>query len=219
MPESIPYLVAALGTGLLLGLRHALDADHIAAMSTLVSRAGGLRASLRCGAIWGTGHTATLFLTGILILGFKLSIPDSVASGLDVIVGMMLVWLGAVLVRDVMRMRRRERNDSPSSHVHESGWHRMGMRSFVVGAVHGLAGSAALLLLILSTMESMTLGLAYILFFGIGSIAGMLFFSGALALPLAWSRGSGRMETAIRLSAATVSVAVGVFVILEHTIG
>lgn len=214
MPESIPYLFAALGAGSVLGLRHAMDADHIAAMSTLVSRTGSLRASLRCGAIWGTGHTATLFLSGILILGFKLSIPAPVASGLEVIVGLMLVWLGAVLVRDVMKMRRE--GDHHGRHVHEAGWHRMGVRSFVVGAVHGLAGSAALLLLVLSTMESMTLGLAYILFFGIGSIGGMLFFSGAIALPMAWSRGSYRMQTAIRLGAATVSVAVGIIVILEH---
>jgi hypothetical protein len=212
--DQLPVLVAVLGAGALLGLRHAMDADHIAAMSTLIARTGSVRTSLACGAIWGTGHTFTLLVTGILILAFRLTIPEGIASALEVVVGLMLVWLGGVLILH----HALGRNDGASHHGRstEEGTRGMGARSFVVGAVHGLAGSAALLLLVLSTIESVTLGIAYILFFGVGSIAGMLVFSGAIALPIAWTRERRRVQAGIRVGAAALSVGVGILVVFDN---
>jgi hypothetical protein len=207
MHDQLPYLLAFLGTGLLLGLRHAMDADHIAAMSTIVVRTGNIGQSLRNGAIWGTGHTATLFLAGSVVLLFRLTIPEALIAFLEVLVGMMLVWLGVSLLINF--------NGKAKPHAAPE---RSGARSVFVGAVHGLAGSGTLMLLILATADSVTLGLAYILVFGAGSIAGMLGFSGVIAVPLAWSASSTKLQRWIGIAAGLASALVGIYLIIENAI-
>jgi hypothetical protein len=207
MYDQLPYLLVFLGTGLLLGLRHAMDADHIAAMSTIAVRTGNIGQSLRNGAIWGTGHTATLFLAGSVVLLFQLTIPDALIAFLEMLVGVMLIWLGVSLLI---------RFDG-KAHAHAAS-ERSGARSFFVGAVHGLAGSGTLMLLILATVDSVTLGLAYILVFGVGSIAGMLGFSGVIAVPLAWSASSTKLQWWIGIAAGFASALLGMYLILENAI-
>lgn len=192
--------------GFLIGMRHALDADHLAAVASLATRTRSLERTVRLGAAWGLGHTLTLFLCGALVLVLDLAAPVRLAQGLELAVGIMLVALGA----DVLRRLAAERlhfhvhrhtdgethfhahthdpaaPHDPDRHHHE---HPRGLpiRALLVGMVHGMAGSAALLLLTLETMRSVPLGLLYMLLFGAGSLVGMALLSAVIALPLRYS--------------------------------
>lgn len=99
-------LLPALGLGFLLGVTHALDADHVAAVGTLVSEAGGLRRSSLLGASWGLGHSASLLAAGLLVLGLRLAIPPRLSAAAEFGVGLMLVGLGGRAVRRVLREKR-----------------------------------------------------------------------------------------------------------------
>jgi ABC-type nickel/cobalt efflux system permease component RcnA len=194
--------VSLLFLGLLLGIRHATEADHLAAVASLATRSRGLRSTVAQGVAWGLGHTLTLLVVGGICLLLRLTIPDRIAAALEGAVGVMLLFLGA----DVLwRWRRRRihihvhRHDDGTVHLHAHGHaaheahheahaheHPRGLtaRALLVGLVHGLAGSAALLLVTLSTLSSAWLGLAYIAVFGAGSILGMAALSAVIALPL-----------------------------------
>ena len=217
-------LVTALGLGMLLGLRHALDADHVAAVSTLVSRERGLIRSCLLGAFWGAGHTLALLGAGIAVIAFKLTIPPGVEEALERTVGLVLVLLGGhVLLRAVGGIRVHG-----DQHTHDGVAHRhahlhvgpsdaahvhliqFAGRPFVVGLLHGLAGSAALTLLVLGTIPSPVGALAYIVVFGVGSTAGMLLLSGLVGLPVALAaNGALRLQTAIQVVAGIGSAALG----------
>jgi high-affinity nickel permease len=221
-------LVTALGLGLLLGLRHALDADHVAAVSTLVSRERGLVRSCLLGAFWGAGHTLALLGAGVAVIAFKLTITPGVEAALERTVGLVLVLLGGhVLVRALGGLRVHGHDhthdgvahrhahlhvgSSDAAHVHLI---QLGGRPFVVGLLHGLAGSAALTLLVLGTIPSPIGALAYIVVFGVGSTAGMLLLSGLVGLPLALAaHGAHRLQTAIQVVAGIGSAALGVWML------
>jgi hypothetical protein len=221
-------LVTALGLGLLLGLRHALDADHVAAVSTLVPRERGLVRSCVLGAFWGAGHTLALLGAGIAVIAFKLTITPGVEEALERMVGLVLVLLGGhVLVRALggLRVHGHEHThdgvahrhahlhvgSSDAAHVHLI---QLGGRPFVVGLLHGLAGSAALTLLVLGTIPSPIGALAYIVVFGVGSTAGMLLLSGLVGLPVALAaHRAHRLQTAIQVVAGIGSAALGVWML------
>jgi high-affinity nickel permease len=221
-------LVTALGLGLLLGLRHALDADHVAAVSTLVSRERGLVRSCLLGAFWGAGHTLALLGAGIAVIAFKLTITPGVEEALERTVGLVLVLLGGhVLLRALggLRVHGHEHThdgvahrhahlhvgSSDAAHVHLI---QLGGRPFVVGLLHGLAGSAALTLLVLGTIPSPIGALAYIVVFGVGSTAGMLLLSGLVGLPVALAaHRAHRLQTAIQVVAGIGSAALGVWML------
>jgi High-affinity nickel-transport protein len=221
-------LVTALGLGLLLGLRHALDADHVAAVSTLVSRERGLVRSCLLGAFWGAGHTLALLGAGIAVIAFKLTITPGVEEALERTVGLVLVLLGGhVLLRALggLRVHGHEHThdgvahrhahlhvgSSDAAHVHLI---QLGGRPFVVGLLHGLAGSAALTLLVLGTIPSPIGALAYIVVFSVGSTAGMLLLSGLVGLPVALAaHGAHRLQTAIQVGAGIGSAALGVWML------
>lgn len=104
------YTITLLGLGFILGLKHALDADHVVAVSTIVSQVRGLKKSSLIGAIWGVGHTTTLLLVGLVILIFKLVIPNKVALFFEILVGFVLVILGiGVLITETIFMGDRFR--------------------------------------------------------------------------------------------------------------
>lgn len=194
---------AALGLGFTLGLRHALDADHIAAVSTLVSESRSVWRSSLVGTSWGLGHTAALMAAGIAVIGLKLTIPPSVARSMETGVAVMLILLGARAVHTALRgwtIHRHAHSHDGSAHVHFHVHHpgadnahqhkhvlAFGARPFLVGLVHGLAGSAGLMILILSTITSVLAGFAYIIVFGLGSTAGMLLMSSLISLPFVWT--------------------------------
>src|SRR5262245_32291543 len=221
-------LITALGLGLLLGLRHALDADHVAAVSTLVSHERGLLRSCLLGAFWGAGHTLALLGAGIAVILFRLTITPGLEAALEWTVGLVLVLLGGhVLLRalggvlvhghehthdGLVHRHPHLRLGSPdAAHVHLL---RLGGRPFVIGLLHGLAGSAALTLLVLGTIPSSIGALAYILVFGIGSTAGMLLLSGLVGLPVALAvEGAHRLQTAIQVAAGVGSAALGIWIL------
>ncbi|HEY8022337.1 MAG TPA: urease accessory protein [Thermoanaerobaculia bacterium] len=238
--------------GLLLGMRHAMEADHLAAVATLATRSRSLRSTVAQGVAWGFGHTLTLLVVGGLCLLLRATIPPRLAGGLEGAVGIMLLYLGA----DVLwRWRKRRihihvhRHDDgtlhlhahshageeapaaphrelphahPHPHLHAHGplhshgrehGHRLHGRALLVGLVHGLAGSAALLLLTLSTLSSVWLGLAYIAVFGIGSILGMAALSAVIALPLHGPRVLAGWYSGIEAVIGLSTVAIGAWVL------
>ncbi len=220
-------LTAALGLGFLLGIRHAMDADHVAAVSTFVSQHRSLFRSCLLGTFWGAGHTMALLAAGVAVIVFKLTISPDVAKGLELVVGLVLVLLGGhVLLRSLGAwiLHRHEHSHDGHSHSHfhlhlyggaeDSPGHvhllRLGGRPFVVGLLHGMAGSAALMLLVLTTIPSPVAGLLYVFVFGIGSTAGMLLLSGLIGIPFAVTASRSRTaHVTIQMLAGAASLVLG----------
>jgi len=198
-------MITLLILGFLIGMRHALEADHVAAVASLATRSQTIGETVRQGVAWGAGHTLTLFLFGSMVLMLDLTMPEIFVNYLEFGVGLMLIGLGA----DVL-WRMAHKRIHFHSHCHTDGTvhfhahahigkthdfhhhdhhHRFPARALIVGLMHGMAGSAALILLTLNTIPSTWMGLVYMALFGIGSMAGMAALSAAIALPL---RGSSR---------------------------
>ncbi|MFM2055813.1 MAG: hypothetical protein RLY71_198 [Pseudomonadota bacterium] len=199
--------------GLLLGMKHATEADHLAAVATLATRQASLAQTLRLGLAWGVGHTLTLMLFAGAVLALGLVISPSLEQALETLVGLMLVGLGV----DVLRRLRRERIHfhAASAHRHPHGW-RWPVRALAVGMMHGLAGSAALVLLSLQAVPSVPLGLAYIALFGVGSIVGMALLSVVIALPLRLSAAYlSRLHQGMTVLVGVGSCALGVFMVVQ----
>lgn len=227
---SDPHLLSILTLGFLLGVKHALDADHIAAMSTIATEHPALRRSCVIGVCWGLGHTLVLFLAGMAVLLFKLTIPDTWARVFEAGAGMMLIALGLSVAVTLWKERlhiHAHAHDDGEDHLHLHS-HRRGTqhahlhrfrleyKSLAIGMVHGLAGSAAVLLLVLSTVSSLWHGLLYILVFGIGSILGMGILAAALSVPFALTaRSMAGTHQAIKALAGLLSVALGTDLLLE----
>lgn len=223
------HVLTMLGLGFLLGLRHALDADHVAAVSTVVARSSSIWRSGAVGAWWGLGHTLMLMVAGVVVVGFKVVIPEELAQWFEFVVGIMLVLLGVSLARAVLREdwhwhvhehdgshhRHLHHHRSTPDHVHPH-WLDGTFQPFVVGMVHGLAGSAALLLLVVAAVETMTEALTYIAVFGVGSILGMMAVGALISLPLVYAEKWGPLA---RLSMRGVlsfgSVVVGVWTMIS----
>jgi high-affinity nickel permease len=220
--------LAILGFGFLLGLRHALDVDHLAAVSTIVSQQRGLWRSSIVGAVWGLGHTAALLAVAVAVVALHAEIPPQLGHVLELGVAVMLIVLGVNLLRTLwsggaFHLHAHEhagrRHVHPHLHRHGTGdehAHVITRRPFIVGLVHGLAGSAGLMLAVLATIHDGLLALAYVALFGLGSIGGMVLMSTLLGLPLALAADRfGRAETTLRAVAAVGSVAVGVMLAWE----
>jgi high-affinity nickel-transport protein len=191
-------LLAILALGFFLGMRHATDSDHIVAVTTIVSREKSVRAASVVGALWGVGHMLTILLVGGAIILFGIVFPPRIGLTMEFSVAIMLVVLGAMNVagfrRDVAKLRSSHREGHEADavpHAHGAkdliariGGRGAALRSLVVGIVHGLAGSAAVALLVLTTIRDSRLALLYLVLFGIGNIAGMMLITSALAVPI-----------------------------------
>ena len=213
--------------GFVLGLRHATEADHLAAVSTIVGERKSLFASSIVGGLWGVGHTLSLFVVGLGVIFLKLQISERAEVWLESLVGLMLVVLGLNALLNLLRTEKMHAHAHDHGgmvhvhlHTHErsedvSPHHRFSPRSVVVGMVHGLAGSAALMLLVVPAIESPGVAIAYILTFGVGSIAGMMVMSFLIGLPFHYTAGRWEaLNTAIRFCAGLCSVALGGWIIL-----
>jgi len=229
-------LIAALGLGLLLGTRHSLDPDHVVAVSTIVSEYRNPLKSFWVGVSWGLGHTATLFLVGVVIIALRLTIPDRMALLLEFLVGIMLVGLGAQVVYGFWKRKVHQHvhGHEESSHQHyhshaqeteadrvhheETGIGKPFLRkkSFFVGTVHGLAGSAALTLLILASIESAVAGMVYILVFGLGSILSMGIMTILISLPFVASANKlPNLNRVIQFAVGALSMVFGGFLMYQ----
>lgn len=222
-------LLTTLLLGLTLGMEHSLDADHLVAVSTLISRnRNPLRAAL-VGTFWGLGHTTTLVLSGLVVMVFKLTIPTQLSLSMEFVVGGVLFALGAQILWKHCRQRihthdhAHARTGSKHQHFHshvkdaEHGHtHQTHHRSLALGMIHGLAGSAALMLLVLTTIQSTIEGIAYILLFGVGSMLGMTLMSIVIGLPFAISsQRFGALNHTFRLVAGAVSMALGILLMWQ----
>ena len=226
-------LLTVLGLGLVLGLRHALDTDHLAAVSTILTQRPSLRASGMIGFSWGLGHTVVLFLAGAVVLVLRVPIPEPFALAAEFGVGLMLVFLGGMLavrlIRERWHVHAHDHDGAQHVHLHSHAlveghghghWWRHSIRPFCIGMAHGLAGSAALLLLVLSSARSVSEGLAYIAVFGLGSIMGMVLVGMAVSLPVLWSLNLGRpVFLALQGLASLGSVAVGLTMMYHIAFG
>jgi hypothetical protein len=212
-------LLSVLALGLLLGMRHATDADHVVAMTTLVTRQRDTRAALLLGALWGAGHGLTLLVVGGAIILLGVAVPPRLGLALELGVGLMLIALGALNLRTTARHLQH-------AHVHDHGHGApdgapaRGLRSFVIGVVHGLAGSAAIALLVLSSIRDAGWAFVYLGFFGVGTVAGMMLLTTVLSLPLAVASrrfgNSGRsVERWLASVTGAVSVAFGLFLVYQ----
>lgn len=221
-------LSSLLVVGFLLGVRHALDPDHVASVATISSRSRTLRDGLKQGAAWGVGHTLTLLVFGGSALLLGLAVPEDLALVLELVVGAMLILLGADVVRRIIRERihvHRHDHADVASHLHvhshaQSDRHEhshpplLPLRALFVGLMHGLAGSAALILLTVVSAPSISAGIIYILVFGVGSILGMGLLSVIIALPLSLS--SNRFKRAqrnFRFGISIVTIVLGLSIV------
>jgi high-affinity nickel permease len=167
--------------GFFIGLRHAIEADHLAAIATLTIEEHSLVGAMKQGMAWGLGHGLALFLFGSIVIQIDGVIPEQLAQTLEVLVGVMLIFLGFSAMRRmsgkyfIQEYRPHEVGVSINQHLVMS--RTFPVRGLLVGSMHGMAGSAALILLTINTMNSAKFGMIYIAVFGIGSILGMVLIS------------------------------------------
>src|SRR5690242_19708472 len=227
-------IMAILGLGLVFGLKHATEVDHVVAISTIVSRHKNIFRSAFVGALWGAGHTASLMAIAIVVLWFRIAIPERVSGWLEFGVALMIIGLGVSALWRALRRdgqmhvhqhthgglahthvhfhehETRHERSAPSQHSHRVS--RIGWKPVMVGMMHGLTGSGALTLLVLTQISSAWVGLLYVLTFGFGSIAGMLLMSGLIGLPFALtSRKLTHAHQGLQTVAAILSICFGIW--------
>ena len=223
-----------LALAVLVGMSHALEADHVAAVSSMASRQTSVKQIVRTGAVWGLGHTLTLMLFAGAAIIFGFAISDGLSGILEFVVGVMLVGLGGHIIYRLWRDRvhfhvhshgtdqhfhahshaGEVQEHTKSSHDHD---HKpFPVRTLLVGMMHGMAGSAALLVLTASTAPTITSGFLYVVLFGIGSMFGMAALSALIAVPISYS---ARMLTwanrSIQGATGLGTMALGLFVMYE----
>lgn len=243
-----------LALGLLLGVRHAFDPDHLVAVTTIASEYRNPLRAIWIGVSWGLGHTTTLLLVGLLILVLRLSLPEGLVFFFEFLVGMVLIVLG---VQTFWGLRRRRvhahphHKTEPHTHFHthgqtqEHGHHNhrpraslgqlliagvipgehltapatprpfFRVKSYLVGTVHGLAGSATLMLLVLASLKSTLTGVLYILIFGLGSVVSMGFISILISLPFSASSRLPRLNLVVQAAAGTFSILFGIMLMYQ----
>lgn len=196
----VTELISILGLGFALGLKHAIEPDHVIAVSTIASRSRKLWGSSMAGVYWGIGHTATLLVVGILFLFMKDQIPEGISMSLEFLVGIMLVVLG---VSNLAAF--------PQSTPEKEGGGLSGKKSMAIGFIHGLAGSGAMVLLTGSMVDNVWEGVLYILTFGSGTVIGMLCFTTVIGIPFILSVSRVRINRFFTQLAGGISVAFGAY--------
>jgi hypothetical protein len=214
-------LITSTGLGSLLGMRHALEPDHLAAVTTLVAQERDGYKAAWLGACWGAGHTLTLLLVGAALVVLRTQMPPAVSNMFEFAVALMLVGLGlraiVVAARQGPAGAVHEHHHGPVVHVHRGapahihvGAWTLARRPLLVGAVHGLAGSGALTALVLATLPTTAARLTYMLVFGLGSTLGMAALSGVLGWPLARVGRHRALARGVSLAVGCVSILLGV---------
>lgn len=231
-------MFAVLALGFLIGMQHALEADHVAAVTSLVSGERNVTHMVSQGVVWGLGHTLILMTVGGGAVLLGLSLEPTFSEALELCVGAMLVFLGGHvlfrLFRDRVHFHRHQHGDRPphlhahshkgerghdhSRHDHahpDASW----VRPLAVGVMHGLAGTAAVVVLTAAAQTTPAMGLAYIGVFGIGSVVGMAAVTAVIAVPLAFSAGLlTRANRAVQVLIGFVTVGVGCVILVRATV-
>ena len=222
--------------GLLIGMQHALEADHVAALSSICTGTRSVRRIATHGAVWGLGHSLTLLIFAGAAVFLDLRFGDDLAHALECVVGVMLILLGGQVLFRLWRTRvhfHSHRHADGKFHFHVHSHHgentahdpdrhvhthasKLPVRTLLVGMVHGLAGSAALVILTASTVQDPVMGLLYVVLFGLGSIAGMTVLSSLLAVPLAWTaRALTWTHRSLQAAVGIATIALGMLVLVE----
>jgi high-affinity nickel permease len=189
--------------GLLLGIRHAVDPDHVVAVGTIATRTSSFRRAATVGALWGVGHTLTILLVGGGIIALRVAISPRIALAMEFAVAIMLILLG---LQNVATARRDEPREPSST------------RPFIVGMVHGMAGSAAVVLLILATVRDSMWAFGYLLLFGLGTVVGMVIVTGIIAVPAELAvRRVRKARRWLTLASGVASVVLGLLLANELT--
>lgn len=230
--------LAVLALGLVFGLKHATEVDHVVAVTTIVSEQRKLWRAALVGALWGAGHTASLVIVGMIVLVLRVAIPERVGEWLEFGVAVMIVTLGvntfvrALRRRNAVHVHKHQHDGFTHAHVHfhddetahddgtppahSHALKRIGIKPLLVGAMHGLAGSAALTLLVLAQIASPLVGILYLLVFGFGSIVGMLIMSGLVGLPFVLSaRKVDGIHYGLQTAAGALSICFGLWYAYE----
>lgn len=206
-------------TGFIFGLKHALEADHLLAVTTLISKTRFFRVASGLAALWGLGHTLILLLVGALVLAFKLTIPDTAAVIFELIAGIVLAILGLQvlfkLVKNKAHLRAHEHQGIVHTHFHSHGdsdEHIHKHKPLLLGMLHGLAGSAGLTILVLASVKSFSLGMLYILVFGTGSIIGMIVVSSLVSLPFLFLKKESNFGKILNGAVGISGLSLGLFI-------
>ncbi len=255
MSDTVTNLASLLMLGFFLGMRHATDADHVIAIATIVSRQRSWRGSALIGAVWGVGHSITIFVVGSAIIVFGVVIPPRLGLAMELAVGVMLVLLGIFTLlgggatsglpaltdsaepkpapgRDALH-HAHAHGDYVHSHSH--GYHHgeeqtpvawldrklrrvrlyQWLRPLAVGIVHGLAGSAAVALLVLAAVRDPLWAMTYLVLFGLGTVGGMMLITSVLSVPFALTTSLQRLNWQLRTASGVISFVFGLFLVYE----
>ena len=227
-----PALILTLG--LAIGLQHAFEPDHVAAISTQLSKnkrgsqtfkqivkEGTFKSSI-LGAFWGAGHTTSLVVMGLLMFVLAINIPANVFLGLEFVVGIMLVYLAFTTFSNkklfpIKHMHpHTHENGTVHIHPHEhNSEHKHSHKSYLIGCIHGLAGSGALVVLTASTLGNIETVLSFILIFGVGSVLGMILVSNLIGLPFAFTNKIGSANKILRYVAGGASLLIGTNIVYQ----
>jgi len=231
LPTATPFFV--LVAGFVIGLFHAFEPDHVVAVATQNSksaqksslsffqqiRSGAIKSSI-LGALWGAGHTSSLVIVSLLIFVFSMNIPIEMLGNFEIGVGIMLVALGFFTYRNKKLIGEKHihhhTHDDGMIHAHphiHDRTHSHGHKSYIIGCIHGLAGSGSLVVLALSTLHDLQTILSFVLVFGIGSIVGMVLVSSAIGLPFSFSVYSERINKILRYFIGSLSIIIGVAIL------
>ncbi|MDA1090173.1 MAG: urease accessory protein [Proteobacteria bacterium] len=229
-------MLSIFALGFLIGLRHTLEADHVAAVATLTTQTASVRQAVPLGLLWGAGHTLSLGCFGLASLLLGAALPQDLALYLELAVGVMLIGLGADVLIRMIRQRihfHAHRHHGGVVHFHAHGHEQnhnrdhdhihlrgpagaLRLRAFLIGIMHGMAGSAVLVVLTLQAVPSVTAGLGYIALFGAGSIFGMAALSAAIAWPLAhWGRPLSWLHNTARVGTGVLTIGLGIAILFE----
>lgn len=261
-PDSmLTALFSLLSVGFFLGMRHATDADHVIAVSTIVTQQRSLKGAALIGGLWGVGHTVTVMVVGGLIIVFDVVIPPRIGLAMEFAVGIMLVVLGLFTLSNVTRQIREQvthylNGEHPHahggdghlhthrhgdyihahSHGHDDANHGHGeaetpqarldawlgglrpymmIRPVMVGVVHGLAGSAAVALLVLTAVRDVVWAVSYLAVFGLGTVAGMMLITSVIAGPMAYGARLPNVNTFMRLASGVISLGFGIYLVFQ----
>jgi hypothetical protein len=223
------HILSLLGFGFLLGLKHALDIDHIAAVSTIVKVSKNVFRSTYVGMVWGVGHLAALFVVGLLVILFKLRIPEHFSQWIELAVAIMLVGFGVHLLWKifhgaVLHVHTHEHDKIIHIHPHVHTYaiehqhdqipqhHQLpfSRKPLFIGILHGLAGSSGVMLVVLATISSPAVGFFYLLIFGAGSTVGMMLMTALISVPISLAGGHVRATRILQFTAGTFSIVMGI---------